>query len=239
MLNGKNLKILVVDDSDVIQNSIKEYFAEYDLEIITCADGLEGIKNVIELRPNIILLDLMMPNLDGLKMLQVIKIIEDVKYIPVIVISGNTSRTNVMSSLEAGADKVLSKPLRKQDLIANVQEVLGLHLVSNTSGSKRNIELEDREIKQKIVELFYKSYEFKKEKIKEYVRNKDTKNLYPLVHELKGTGGMVGFPMVSIISNEIERILETDKKDWVEIKIKSEKIFSILEKKQNESLIVK
>ncbi len=238
MLNGKNLKILVVDDSDVIQSSIKEYFAEYELEIITCADGLEGIKNVIELRPNLILLDLMMPNLDGLKMLQVIKIIEDVKYIPVIVISGNTSRTNVMSSLEAGADKVLSKPLRKQDLITNVQEVLGLHLVSNNS-NKKNFELDDKEIKRKIVELFYNGYKMKKEKIKEYISNKDIKNLYPLIHELKGTGGMIGFPIVTVISNEIEKILETDNKDWVEIKIKSEKIFSILEKKHNESLIVK
>ncbi len=125
-------KILVVDDSDIIRRSIRELFSEYDLEVATCSDGLEGIKKAIELKPSLILLDLMMPNLDGLKMLQVIKMLDDIKSTPVIVISANTIKSNVIAAIEAGADKVISKPLDHKKLFKEISEILGENFIKES-----------------------------------------------------------------------------------------------------------
>ena len=95
--------ILVVDDSEVIRRSLKNFFSDYNFEVITCSDGFEGIQAAAEYKPAIIFLDLMMPNFDGVKMLQVLKVLDGLKSIPVIIISGNTNRTNVLSVIEAGA----------------------------------------------------------------------------------------------------------------------------------------
>ena len=94
MSSSSKFTILIVDDSDITRNSLKSFFEDYNLEVITCSDGLEGIQKTIEIKPNLIFLDLLMPNLNGVKMLQVMKVIKDIKQIPVIVISGNIqSRT--------------------------------------------------------------------------------------------------------------------------------------------------
>ncbi len=138
---GENKLILIVDDSPVIRTSLKEYFSGYDIDIVTCSDGLEGIKKAVETIPDLIFLDILMPNLDGLKMLQVIKVIENVKQVPVIVISGNTNRTNVISAIEAGADSVISKPISKENLFRKINELLGpgfLESAKSLHGGRQN-----------------------------------------------------------------------------------------------------
>ena len=105
--NNQIIKILVVDDSDIIRQSLKTFFRDYNIEVITCHDGLEGIQETIEHKPSLIFLDLMMPNFDGVKMLQVLKVLDDLKTIPVIVISGNTNKRNVITSIEVGGDRVI------------------------------------------------------------------------------------------------------------------------------------
>ena len=113
----EKIKILVIDDSDVIRTSLKKFLLEYEIEVITSNDGLEGLQRAIEHRPRLIFLDLMMPNLDGIRLLKVMKVMEELKRIPVIVISGHTDKVNVIAATEAGADKIVSKPLSKEVLI--------------------------------------------------------------------------------------------------------------------------
>ncbi|RMD49886.1 MAG: response regulator, partial [Ignavibacteria bacterium] len=90
MADPNVIKVLVVDDSDIIKHSLRKFLSEYNFEVFVSNDGLEGIEKARTEKPNLILLDLMMPNFDGLKMLQVLKVFDEIKDIPVIVISGNT-----------------------------------------------------------------------------------------------------------------------------------------------------
>ncbi len=229
-MDFKNIKILVVDDSDIILNSIKEYLKEFSAEIITCSDGMEGIKNVVELKPDVIILDIMMPNIDGLKMLKLIKSIKEFVGIPVLIISGATNKTNVTTALEIGASKVLSKPLRKQEVINSIREILGYGLRQNHNAAVYNeMEFDDEEITGRLTGLFFKRYSGKKRKIMEYLDKKDSKNLFFHIHDLKGTGEMIGYPAVSSISGEIEKLIQSKEKNWERIKIRCENIFSILD----------
>lgn len=231
--NEKEIKILIVDDSDVIQNALKHFFEQYNCEVCVCTDGLEGLKKAVEFNPDLILLDLMMPNFDGLKMLQVKSILEEIKDIPVIVISANTDKRNILSVIESGADRVISKPIRKEILVKNVKEILGDELFS----TKRKIhisETEGDEIKKELLKVFLQNFDGKKEKILNAISDKDRDTLKTLIHELKGAGGMIGYPEITKISSEIELKQINSPTDWMFVQLQCDKLFQIVQNIQKE-----
>ncbi len=232
-MNNNKIKIMIVDDSDIIQHALKHFFEEYNCEVITCIDGLEGIRKAVEFKPNLIFLDLMMPNFDGLKMLQVKSVLNEIKDIPVIVISANTDKRNILSVVESGADRVISKPIRKEILIKNVKEILGDELFSN----KRKIQIstkESDEIKEELLKVFLKSFDTKKEKILNAISDKDRETLKTIIHELKGAGGMIGYQEITKISSEIEMKQINSPTDWMFVQLKCDKLFQIVTNIQEE-----
>ncbi len=125
MIKKPRTKVLIIDDNYSILEYLKTILSRYNFEIKTSSNGYEGLTDVAEFKPDIIILDLMMPNIDGIQMLQLKKVLNDIKDIPVIVISANAGRNNVMAAMEAGADRVLSKPINVKQLKSVVDEVLG------------------------------------------------------------------------------------------------------------------
>lgn len=125
MIKKTKTKVLIIDDNYSILEYLKTLLSRYDFQIKTSSNGYEGLQDVAEFKPDIIFLDLMMPNIDGIQMLQLKKVLNDIKDIPVIVISANAGRNNVMAAIEAGADRVLSKPINIKQLKSSVNEVLG------------------------------------------------------------------------------------------------------------------
>ena len=125
MIKKSRTKVLIIDDNYSILEYLKTLLCRYNFEIKTSSNGYDGLQDVAEFKPDIIFLDLMMPNIDGIQMLQLKKVLNDIKDIPVIVISANAGRNNVMAAIEAGADRVLSKPINVKQLKSAVDEVLG------------------------------------------------------------------------------------------------------------------
>jgi CheY-like chemotaxis protein len=235
----KKFTILVVDDSDIIRQTLAKFFEDYVVEVISCLDGLEGIQKALHHLPNLIFLDLMMPNLDGVKMLKVIKVIDDLKNIPVIVISGNTSKANVLLAMESGADKVIPKPLQKEVIINSVNEILGSEILSNAKRTNLT-EQENKEILNHLCRIFMEHYPLKKQKIDKALVTKNKELLSDLIHEMKGAGGTIGYPIISVICSDIEKSLGVHALDWDLIKTKCEQIFSIVGKiESSKSILVK
>ncbi|MCB0730270.1 MAG: response regulator [Ignavibacteriae bacterium] len=136
MTKKNKIKVLIIDDNYSILEYLKTLLRRYNFEIKTSSDGYEGLQEVAEFKPDIIFLDLMMPNIDGLQMLQLKKVLNEIKDIPVIVISANAGRNNVLAAIEAGADRVLSKPINVKQLKSAVDELLGgsfFELVNNVN----------------------------------------------------------------------------------------------------------
>ncbi len=233
----KKVKILVVDDSDIIRRTLAKFFEEYVVEVISCLDGLEGIQKALQHTPDLIFLDLMMPNLDGVKMLKVIKVIDDLKNVPVIVISGNTNKSNVLLAMESGADKVIPKPLQKETIINSVNEVLGNELLKNSKRTNLT-EQENKEILNHLSRIFMEHYPVKKLKIEKALETKNKDLLSELIHEMKGAGGTIGYPIISVICRDIEKTIELTIIDWSYVKAKSEQIFSIVEKIESSKSIL-
>jgi len=219
-LENEKVKILVIDDADVIRYSLKKFLSEYDVEVLTCNDGLEGLQSAVEIKPQLIFLDLMMPNLDGIKLLRVLKILEDVKHIPVIIISGHTDKTNVIAAMEAGAEKIVSKPLTKEVLIKAINEILGSNFLANTKKLAQLSSLEKDMMNKELKKYFINTIVQKKETISQSLVNKNKELLKLIVHELKGSSGTVGYTNVSEICREIEVIVLSHQSTWQEIEKK-------------------
>ncbi len=131
MLKKSKTKVLIIDDNHSILEYLKTVFSRYNFEIKTSNNGYDGLHEVAKFKPDIIFLDLMMPSIDGIQLLQLKKVLNDIKHIPVIVISANAGRNNVMAAIEAGAERVLAKPINIKQLKSAVDEVLGSNSFEN------------------------------------------------------------------------------------------------------------
>ncbi len=225
-MNVEPLKILIVDDSDLTRSTLLDLFSKYICTVYTSIDGLDGIRKAIDHKPDLILLDILMPNLDGIKSLQVIKIINEIKIIPVIVISGNSNRTNIFACLEAGADKVFTKPIDEKKLISEIEELTGRKLELLQPNNTELMETDYSELKK----IYLKAFPKKEEQIVQAITLKDKDTLSTIFHELKGVSAAMGFSEITEISKEIELAVKSDKIDWNFIRNQTDEIISIIER---------
>ncbi len=231
----RHLKMLVVDDSDVILHALRHFFEDYNFEVVTCTDGLEGLQKAVELRPNIIFLDLMMPNFDGIKMLQVKKVLIEIKDIPVIVISANTDKRNVLAAIEAGADRVISKPLQKETIIRYVNEVLGEKLFDKEENKKLISDADSAKLQKDLTKVFLLAVPSKREQIFEGLKKRDFKMIKTTAHELKGSGSTIGQFNITKIASEIERRDAVTDTDWMFVQLKCEQLIQALKKLEDDN----
>ncbi len=224
-----HIKVLIVDDSDIIKHSLRNFFRDYNFEVYVSNDGLEGIEKARLNKPHLIMLDLMMPNFDGLKMLQVLKVLDELKEIPVIVISGNTSKQNVLRAIEAGALKVLSKPLHKELLKKAVKEVLGEEILNKSKKMYPVVNTSENEMKDEMKKFFIDSFTPKMGDLKEYIASKNKQKAYEIIHQLKGAGTTAGFPAITEISTKIEELLLSDNVLWDKVEEYNNEILKTFE----------
>lgn len=227
MHSAKN--ILVVDDSDITRQSLKDILGGTDLNVITCNDGLEGIKKAIEHKPEIILLDIHMPNFDGIKMLQVIKLMDDLVNVPVIVISANTNRANVLAATEAGADKIIAKPINNQVLIDSIKEFLGPDIFTQKHENSILDFEEESDLRIKLKNYFIENFGLKGRGIVQALAKQDSSELKSIVHNIRGTGGAIGYPKLTALCAEIEDALNARIINWWDVREKCDNIFVIVD----------
>jgi DNA-binding response OmpR family regulator len=112
--------LLIDDDADLLQLA-SLIFKRVGAQVITARDGLEGIGKLLTHRPNLILLDVMMPGVNGFEICQRIRKISNV---PIIMLTALDHEQNLLQGLEAGADDYLSKPFNVEVLLTRVKALL-------------------------------------------------------------------------------------------------------------------
>lgn len=113
--------ILVVDDHKSVRTMVADYLEEHGYRVLTAGDGEEALLVARRLRPDLVLLDVMMPGLDGIGFLQAYR--RDTSA-PVILLTARIEETDKVVGLELGADDYITKPFGMKELLARVRAVL-------------------------------------------------------------------------------------------------------------------
>jgi len=114
-------KILIVDDETQIVDICKDYLKAAGYETITASDGVQGVALARREKPDLIVLDLMMPEMDGL---DVCREIRRESNVPIIMLTARVEETDKLIGLELGADDYITKPFSPRELVARVRVVL-------------------------------------------------------------------------------------------------------------------
>ncbi|WXR62008.1 response regulator transcription factor [Peptostreptococcaceae bacterium AGR-M142] len=117
-------RVLIVDDEEHIVELLKFNLEANGYEVSYAYDGLEGFLKAKEEKPNIILLDLMLPTLDGMEVCKKIREQKDISNIPIIMLTAKNVESDKIMGLELGADDYITKPFSVKEVIARVKAVL-------------------------------------------------------------------------------------------------------------------
>lgn len=119
-------KILTVDDSKTVRIIVKKAFKAFDCEIIEASNGVEGLAAASKEKPDLILLDITMPVMDGVEMLMKIKADPELKTIPVIMLTAEGGRDNVLKIAKIGVRDYIVKPFKEEVLVEKTTRVISL-----------------------------------------------------------------------------------------------------------------
>ncbi len=136
----KNRRILVVDDEERMVRFIRLNLEHDGFQVIEAYRGIEAIQRMRDSLPDLILLDVMMPDLDGF---EVLKMIREISSVPVIMLTAKGEEDDRVRGLELGADDYVTKPFSPRELVSRVKAVLRRN-ESAAGGIRGLIEVDDR-----------------------------------------------------------------------------------------------
>ena len=119
-------KILSIDDSKAVRMIIQRAFSAYDCIFCEAANGEEGLAVAASERPDLILLDITMPVMDGVTMLGVLKKDPELKDIPVVMLTAEHGRVNVANIVGLGVQDYLVKPFKDHQIVEKVVAIIPL-----------------------------------------------------------------------------------------------------------------
>ena len=143
-------KLLVVDDDPNICDILKTHFEKEGCEVVTASDGVEGLSQFRSSAPDLVLLDIMLPKMDGQQVLAEIRK-ESAK--PVIMVTAKGEVFDKVLNLEMGADDFVVKPFDLKELSARIKAVLRRYQSHSTQSDSDVIKFENFEISQERFEL--------------------------------------------------------------------------------------
>jgi two-component system alkaline phosphatase synthesis response regulator PhoP len=118
-------KILIVDDEVQLVKMVQMRLEVNNYEVVTAHDGMEGIEKAKKENPDLILLDIMLPKMDGYKVCRLLKFDAKYKQIPIIMFSAKVQEKDVALGKEVGADAYVTKPFKVEDLLGQIKKLLG------------------------------------------------------------------------------------------------------------------
>ena len=124
MINQPKIRVLIVDDSKTERLIIKEAISGLGFEIFEAENALDGIQKADEIRPDLILMDVVMPGMNGFQATKQIKSNDDLKNIPVIMCTSKNQPTDKIWGTRQGANDYVVKPVKKEELISAINSAL-------------------------------------------------------------------------------------------------------------------
>jgi len=131
-----NQRILIVDDDREIVRLLRAYFEQAGYQVITAFDGETALHMLRRERPNLVILDLMLPDRDGWDITRIVRGDTSLQTIPIIMLTARIEDTDKIIGLELGADDYVTKPFNPREVVARVRSVLRR---TGAEGTRENI----------------------------------------------------------------------------------------------------
>jgi two-component system cell cycle response regulator len=132
-------KLLTIDDSKAVRMIVKKAFKEFDLEIPEATNGVEGLAAASKENPDMILLDITMPVMDGIEMLTKLKADASLRHIPVIMLTAEAGKETVLKIAKIGIRDYIVKPFSEDTLIEKVGRVIDLRPISDQEETRKRL----------------------------------------------------------------------------------------------------
>lgn len=129
-------KILVVEDEEDIQELMRYNLGKEGYDVVSVVDGGSALKKVDEKKPDLIILDLMLPDIDGLSVCKQLRSNAEARNIPVIMLTAKGEEADIVSGLEVGADDYVTKPFSPRVLLARIRAILRRNDVEATDAEE-------------------------------------------------------------------------------------------------------
>lgn len=151
-------QVLIVDDNPANVDVLRARLAIHGYDVLTASDGEQGLSIAREKQPDLILLDVMMPKLNGIEVCRQLKGDPSLPFMPIILVTAKSDSKDVVAGLEAGAEEYLVKPIDQHALVARVKSMLRVKELHDTTQEQAaqlaewNRKLEER-VKEQLAEL--------------------------------------------------------------------------------------
>lgn len=117
--------ILVIEDDKSVRTLVSKSLTARGYMVETCDDGLEGLTKLERTRPDLIIVDIMMPRLDGMTFVKAIKGNKNTSPIPIIFLTANNDPKSMIAGINLGAKHYVTKPFQIEDLLGKVEKLVG------------------------------------------------------------------------------------------------------------------
>jgi DNA-binding response OmpR family regulator len=161
-------RILVVEDEQDVAELLRYHFVKEGYDVVVAGNGTDAVKRARDVRPELILLDIMVPHLNGWEVCRRLKAEEETRAIPIIMVTGRVEEGDKVLGFELGADDYVTKPFSPRELVARVRAVVRRGRHSEVAEKKARLKAGDLEIdrhrfevrmKGKAVEVTPKEFE--------------------------------------------------------------------------------
>jgi len=117
-------RILIVDDEPDLRSVLRFGLEAAGFQVLEAADGEQGLQMTCDLRPDLVVLDLMLPRMDGYKVCRALKFDDRYRQIPIFILSARSGETDRRLAMDLGADAFVTKPYDMKDLLGRIGERL-------------------------------------------------------------------------------------------------------------------
>jgi len=153
-MSEKNAKILCIEDEKSVRTSLRDLLENSGYEVITANNGKDAIKLIDLITPDIILCDIMMPGMNGYKILETTMLNHKTRNIPFVFLTAKSEMQDLRKGMNMGADDYIVKPFRANDLLTSISVRLQKH--------KKNFRISNLDSKTKINHVFINSSSYPK-----------------------------------------------------------------------------
>ena len=119
-------KILLVDDSETVLLMERMILKQEPYQLITAKNGMEGVEKALEIKPDLILMDVVMPKMDGFEAVRWLRQRDATRSVPIVMVTTQAEAESMEAGYESGCSDYITKPIDSTELLTKVRSILGL-----------------------------------------------------------------------------------------------------------------